>query len=268
MGPDGIHLRVLRELVEVLEEPLSIIYQQSWQTGEVPADWRLANVTPIHKKGRKDDPGNYRPVSLTSVPGKVMEQIILSAIMQCMTDAQVIRPSQHRFMRGRSCLTNLISLYDKVTRLVAEGKAVDVVYLDFSKAFDTVSHRITEFKPLQRYVVGYEYLDGNLQLCHQEMHSERLLHAKTMTVVLSDIQNSGFDGYIVTKRMVYGFGVQISNCLTMHMDHLEYKVDKITMKCRISLVVKYVHVTPSLAEDPNFLIFRLKCVLLTTTMGV
>ncbi|PKU35457.1 rna-directed dna polymerase from mobile element jockey-like [Limosa lapponica baueri] len=142
MGPDGIHPRVLRELAEVFAEPLSIIYQQSWQTGEVPADWRLANVTPIHKKGRKDDPGNNRPVSLASVPGKVMEQIILSAIMQCMKDTQAIRPSQHRFTRGRSCLTNLISFYDKVTRLVDEGKAVDVVYLDFTKAFDTVSHSI------------------------------------------------------------------------------------------------------------------------------
>ncbi|PKU35998.1 rna-directed dna polymerase from mobile element jockey-like [Limosa lapponica baueri] len=142
MGPDGIHLRVLRELVEVLTEPLSIIYRQSWQTGEVPADWRLENETPIHKKGWKDDSGNSRPVSLTSVPGKVMEQIILSAIMQNMKDAQVIRPSQHGYMRGRSCLTNLISFYGKVTRLVDEGKAVDVVYLDFSKAFHTVSHSI------------------------------------------------------------------------------------------------------------------------------
>ncbi|KFZ47660.1 hypothetical protein N321_04245, partial [Antrostomus carolinensis] len=82
MGPDGVHPRVLRELAEVLAKPLSIIYQQSWLTGEVPLDWRLANLTLIYKKGRREDPGNYRPVSLTSVPGKVMEQIILSAITQ------------------------------------------------------------------------------------------------------------------------------------------------------------------------------------------
>ncbi|GAB0199266.1 mitochondrial enolase superfamily member 1 [Grus japonensis] len=142
MGLDGIHPRVLRELAEVLTEPLSIIYQQSWLTEEVPVDWRLANVMPIHKKGWKKDPGNYRPVSLTSVPGKFMEQIILSAIMQHVQDNQVIRPSQHGFMKGRSCLTNLISFNDKVTCLVNEGKAVDVVYLDFSKAFDIVSHSI------------------------------------------------------------------------------------------------------------------------------
>ncbi|KAK4823940.1 hypothetical protein QYF61_008326 [Mycteria americana] len=115
---------------------------QSWLTGEVPADWRLANVTPIFKKGWKEDPGNHRPVSLTSVPGKLMEQIILSAITRHVENNQGIKPSQHGFRKGRSCLTNLISFYDKVTHLVDEGKAVDVVYLDFSKAFDTVSHSI------------------------------------------------------------------------------------------------------------------------------
>ncbi|KAK4832301.1 LOW QUALITY PROTEIN: hypothetical protein QYF61_021700 [Mycteria americana] len=140
MGPDEIHPRVLKELADVLTKPLSIIYQQSWLTGEVPADWRLANVTPIFKKGRKEDPGNYRPVSLTSVPGKLMEQIILSAITRHVENNQGIKPSQHGFRKGRSCLTNLISFYDKVTHLVDEGKAVDVVYLDFSKAFDTVKN--------------------------------------------------------------------------------------------------------------------------------
>ncbi|GAB0209549.1 mitochondrial enolase superfamily member 1 [Grus japonensis] len=141
-GPDGIHPKVLRELAEELAKPLSIIYQQSWLTGEVPDDWRLANVTPIYKKGQKEDPGNYRPVSLTSVPGKVMEQIIFSVLTRQVQDNQGIRPSQHGFMKGRSCLNNLISFYDQVTCLVDEGKAVDVIYLDFSKAFDTVSHSI------------------------------------------------------------------------------------------------------------------------------
>ncbi|KAK4816387.1 hypothetical protein QYF61_016704 [Mycteria americana] len=127
MGLDEIHPRVLKELADVLTKPLSIIYQQSWLTGE---------------KGRKEDLGNYRPVSLTSVPGKLMEQLILSAITRHVEDNQGIKPSQHGFRKGRSCLTNLISFYDKVICLVDEGKAVDVVYLDFSKAFDTVSHSI------------------------------------------------------------------------------------------------------------------------------
>ncbi|GAB0209146.1 mitochondrial enolase superfamily member 1 [Grus japonensis] len=142
MGPDGIPPRVLRDLAEVLTKSLSIIYQQSWLTGEGRVYWKLANVILIYKKGRKEDPGNYRPVSLTLVPGKVMEQIISSAITRHVQDNQVIRPSQHGFMKGRSCLTNLISFYDKVTLLVDEGKAVDVLYPDCSKAFDIVSHSI------------------------------------------------------------------------------------------------------------------------------
>ena len=81
MGPDGSHPGVLRELSDVAAKPLSIILRQSWLTGDVPADWRLADVTRIYQKGRKDDPGSYRPISLTSVLGKVMEWIISRAIM-------------------------------------------------------------------------------------------------------------------------------------------------------------------------------------------
>jgi len=122
MGLDGIHPRVLRELTEELVKPLSITYQQSWLTGEVPDDWRIASVTPIYKKGCKEDPGSYRPVSLTSVQGKIMERFILSMLNGHVKDNQGIRPSQHGFTKGRSCLTNLTSFYDQVTRLVDEGR--------------------------------------------------------------------------------------------------------------------------------------------------
>ncbi|KFV66168.1 RNA-directed DNA polymerase from mobile element jockey, partial [Dryobates pubescens] len=83
MGLDGIHPRVLRELADELAK---LIFQQSWLSGEVPDDWKLANVMPIHKKGQKDDPGNYRPVSLTTVPEKILEQVILSAITRHLQD--------------------------------------------------------------------------------------------------------------------------------------------------------------------------------------
>ena len=102
MGPsmrtDSIHPTVLRELVDLLTKWLSIIYQESWLTGEVPVDWKLANVMRIYNKGCKEDPANYRPVSLISVLGKVMEQTILSAITWHTQDNKVIRPGQHGFM--------------------------------------------------------------------------------------------------------------------------------------------------------------------------
>ena len=97
---------------------------------------------PTSKKGRMEDLGNYRPVSLTSVSGKVMEEITRSQITGRVRDNQGTGPSQRGFLKDRSCLIDPISFYDQVTRLVDEAKAVDVVYLDFSEAFDSVSHGI------------------------------------------------------------------------------------------------------------------------------
>ncbi|GAB0183775.1 mitochondrial enolase superfamily member 1 [Grus japonensis] len=132
----------IRELADVITKPLSIIFEKSWRTGEVLEDWRKANPTPDFKKG-KEDPGNYRPVSLTSIPGKVMAQLILDVISKGMEEKKVIRSVWHGFTKRKSCLTNLmIAFYDGMTGQVDEGRAVDVVYLDFSKAFDTVSHNI------------------------------------------------------------------------------------------------------------------------------
>uniref|UniRef100_A0A8B9CF24 Reverse transcriptase domain-containing protein n=1 Tax=Anser brachyrhynchus TaxID=132585 RepID=A0A8B9CF24_9AVES len=142
MGPNGMHPHVLRELAEVIAEPLSIIFERSWRQGEVPEDWRIANVTPVFKKGKKEDPGNYRPVSLTSVPGKVLEQLVLDAISKQLEEKNVMRSSQHGITKGKSCSTNLVAFYDGITSWVDGGRAVDVLYLDFSKAFDTVSHDI------------------------------------------------------------------------------------------------------------------------------
>ncbi|PKU40658.1 poly rna polymerase gld2 isoform x1 [Limosa lapponica baueri] len=141
-GPDGMHPQVLSDLVDGIAKTLFIIFERSWITGEVPQDWRKASVAPVFKKGVKEDPGNIRPVSLTSTHGKGMEQLILDVISKLVEEKKVIGSSQDGFTRGKSCLANLIAFYNGMTGWVDKGTAVDVVYLDFSKAFDAVSHNI------------------------------------------------------------------------------------------------------------------------------
>lgn len=87
-----------------------------WRTGEVPEDRQKVTVTPVFKKAKKEDPGNYRPVSFTSIPGKMMEQLILNVISKHMEEKKVIRSSQHGFTKQKSCLTNLLWWNDWLRR--------------------------------------------------------------------------------------------------------------------------------------------------------
>jgi hypothetical protein len=139
-GLDGLHPKMLFELRKEIAQPLATIFNSSLRCGIVPKDWKDAGVTPLFKKGKKAEAQNYRPVSMTSLVCKLMESILKDGILGHLDKFSLIRDSQHGFTKGRSCLTNLLDFFEEVTSTVDEGKAMDVIYLDFAKAFDKVPH--------------------------------------------------------------------------------------------------------------------------------
>jgi hypothetical protein len=140
-GSDGISNRILRECASILAPSLCSLFIRSIDEAVLPSDWLTAVVSPIFKSGSHYDPGNYRPVSLTSNVCKVLESIIRDQLMLFIGSNRMINSSQFGFLPGRSCELQLIEFLDRISVMLDQGDAVDVVYLDFKKAFDTVPHR-------------------------------------------------------------------------------------------------------------------------------
>ena len=139
-GPDGISGHILKHCSETLSFPLSILFNKSYRTGNIPDDWKNANVVPIHKKGPKNDVTNYRPVSLTSLVMKVFEKCIRDKIYNLCKDK--ITPNQHGFLPNRSCTTQLVPFVNSLSfTLNCKGQS-DIIYFDFAKAFDSENHDI------------------------------------------------------------------------------------------------------------------------------
>ena len=139
-GPDLIPPRVLKEICNEIASPLGNIFNKSLETGTLPEDWKTAEVTAIFKKGSKTDPGNYRPVSLTCIACKILESFIRDVIVAHFTDNDLYAKCQHGFRKKRSCVTQLLEVIDNLTELLDKGEPIDIVYLDFRKAFDSVPH--------------------------------------------------------------------------------------------------------------------------------
>ena len=145
-GPDGIKPVILKHLHLVIAPTLQIIFEKSYNTRQTPEDWKKAHVTPIFKKGKKDNPANYRPISLTCIISKLMEHIIVSALMKHLEGNGLLHSNQHGFRSQRSCDTQLVDLSHQLVSALHDGTQTDVIALDFAKAFDTVPHTHLLFK--------------------------------------------------------------------------------------------------------------------------
>ena len=123
-----------------LDMPLSYIYNISLKSGTFPSMWKLARITPLFKCGNRSNISDYRPISGLDTAAKVLEKIVTENLFDTFRNRITI--SQHGFFTGRSCQTNLCIFTHYLATSLDQGSQVDVIYLDYCKAFDQVSHQI------------------------------------------------------------------------------------------------------------------------------
>ena len=138
-GADNIPARILKVYPEKLSKPLALLFKRSFSLGRVPVQWKLANILPVHRANDRDPVDYYRSISLLSIPRKCQERMVYSAIYPHVS--AYLSDWQHGFVKGRSTATQLMLTHHKWAKALDEGHQVDVVFLDFSKAFDCVPHQ-------------------------------------------------------------------------------------------------------------------------------
>lgn len=141
VGPDGIHNKVLKKAVDVISEPLAILFNRSLERNTFPAMWKKAHVTPIHKKGEKHFCNNYRPISLLSCIGKVMERCVHGHIFKFLIENSLLTVSQSGFIPKDSTTFQLLTIYDDFCKALNDKITTQAIFFDISKAFDRVWHQ-------------------------------------------------------------------------------------------------------------------------------
>ena len=148
--PDCLPAYLLRRIVPGIAYPVYLMFQKSIETGDLPNDWKTALVCPIFKKGKNCQASNYRPLSQTSYISKSLEKIVRKALLFLFSPH--LSRFQHGFRSNRSTVSQMLECLNDWTTFLQQGCNTDVIYLDFAKAFDTVSHQKLLFK-LEKYGV-------------------------------------------------------------------------------------------------------------------
>ena len=226
-GPDQLPIRILKETANEIVPILHVIFMASLQQGAVPKDWRSANVVPAFKKGNRLSAENYRPISLTSICSKVLEYIIYKRIMAHCEKHNILVDYQHGFRKSTSCETRLITVRGEIAKWKDDGHNVDMLIMDFSKAFDTV--------PLQRLLSKLESygIYGNLGNWLRHW-----LTARTQTVMLdgeasspvnvkSGVPQGTFLGPLMFLLYINDIGTNLTNSKVKLFadDCLLYRID-------------------------------------------
>ncbi len=196
-GPDGLPSVIFSKLADILCFPLASIFRVSFYSHSIPEVWRTATVIPLFKKGKRSELGNYRPVSLTCVCCRVMERIVKSAMVDHLESNKLLSPLQHGFRGNHSTVTQLLQCYDDWSDSYDRGEQTDIIYLDFAKAFDKVSHRKLIFK-LKSFGIAGDLLEWCSDFLSDRKQSVRVGSAESdFKSVLSGVPQGSVLGPIL-----------------------------------------------------------------------
>ena len=244
-GPDKIQSRILKTSAEEIAPVLASLYQQTLQQGDIPQDWRNANVIPIYKKGDRTQASNYRPVSLTSISCKIMEHIIASQVMDHLDSQNILHPNQHGFRANRSCETQLLMTVDDLSKTINNHQQVDMAILDFAKAFDKVPHQRLLAK-LDHYGINSQvrkWTQSFLGNRKQQVIIEG--HSSTSSDVLSGVPQGSVLGPILFLIYINDIAANINSTIRMFADDcLVYRTitnteDHLSLQQDLNTLVKW-----------------------------
>ena len=217
-GPDEVHPLLLNNLAEYMAIPLTIIFNSSIQTGTVPKIWKRGVVTAIFKKGKKCLASNYRGITLTSVVCKTLEKIIVEKIVLHLKANHLNNKNQHGFTPKMSTVTNLIEVLNIWSESVSHGIPVDVLYLDYEKAFDKVPHERL-IRQLNKFGIKGNTLLWIKDYLHDRSQRVRVNGAMSSSIkVLSGVPQGSVLGPALFLIFVADVSSIINNCISLYAD--------------------------------------------------
>jgi hypothetical protein len=256
-GNDNVHSYVLKSCANAWALPLSMIFRKSLDSGEVPDAWLEANVTPLYKKkGSRLDAANYRPISLTSVVCKIMEKIVKNAVMKFLSSNSLISKHQHGFRNKKSCTTNLLEAIDYATKTISEKDSLDILFIDFEKAFDKVPHKRLLHKLISYGITGkiLKWLEAFLS-----NRKQRVVLGETMSdwsEIKSGVPQGSVIGPILFIIFINDLPDKLANVCKMYADDTKI-LAKIKKNSAITDTIKMQNDIDKIVEWTNTWLMRL-----------